>query len=190
MKPLVVMKWVLSAVFLSLFYMWFVFAYFGIGIDLGVNLIWIVVLPSVLVGVASVVAAIAVAVASRDPRRDSTSLRKVMVFSKVTAIPFFVGNFLMWSGVWAISLFSVISALFAQAVLIPVAVVLTYCVMLVTSADSIATIVLAARAKLLRPTEVAVHIILQLIFVADVVSAIVVAVTLRRRTNQSISPRV
>jgi len=185
-KPLVVMKWVLSAVFLGLFYMWFVFAYFGIGAHLGVNLVWIIVLPSALVGAASVIVAIDVAVTSRDPRCDSISLRKVMVFSKVAAIPFFVGNLLLWLGVWAVSLLTVLSALFTQAILIPLAVILTYCAMLVTSADSIATIVLAARAKLLRPSEVVIHVILQLIFIADVISAIVLAVTLRRRTRDPV----
>lgn len=130
--------------------------------------------PPVL-GAWAVVYAVAAGLAVREAvrllrLRDLDRLQRATKLVKLIGIPFFVLNFVL------LSTFVVATAFFGIGfVLAPVFVIATYLVLLPTSAYGLACLVLLQRDRAVSPTFFTVHVVLHGLFVADIVSTLLVA---------------
>lgn len=113
-------------------------------------------------------------------RGDVRSLARGAVLAKLSAIPFFVINFL---GAVLIALVSLVRGGPLVAVTVPVMVAGTFCIMLTTSVYGIAALIRLRRDRMIGHGFLWPHLVLHLLFVLDVVSSIVVAWRIRRLTR-------
>lgn len=93
-----------------------------------------------------------------------TKLRKQYKFLKLSLIPFFVINFLYW-----IILFVVVPmGIIVGIVYLPVVIILTYFVTIVTGIYGLTTIMAYKRTGYLGKEFIIIHLILQFVFVLDI----------------------
>lgn len=111
----------------------------------------------------------------RARRRDLRALAGSMVWVKAAAVPFFVLNFVFMASA---SLFSIILGVFV-VVVIALLVAVTYLLMLPTSAYGIAALVRMRRDRVVGAGYCWAMLLLHLVFVADVVASILVALRIR-----------
>ncbi|TYQ16719.1 UNVERIFIED_CONTAM: hypothetical protein Cloal_3287 [Acetivibrio alkalicellulosi] len=170
------MKWFISSLFLVTLY------FFGISIYLLADgtLVIVSMLALIFLSVVNFIFSIFYVTTSNDLYKVSNEMRKVMLFVKLMVIPFFVSNFLI------LALGTVIIALFPKTTVLtffstPILVFLTFLILLATSLFSIPAIILYGRTKELNKVEVVIHVILQLIFVFDIIDAIFLFFYLRKR---------
>lgn len=160
------LKWFLPASFLAGLYLCFYLTYMSLP-----NINWVLVIIALLVLVAisavNIIYAFRNALRPADKIKNRRSMKIIMITMKLLTIPFFVINFVFWACIMAIPFASLIAMLF-----MPVILLLTFMVLLVTSAYSVSMIILYSRAKMLSPVATVVNIILQYIYVVDVFDAI------------------
>lgn len=163
------LKWFLPAAFLAGLYLCFFLPYMSLP-----NINWVLVIIALLVLV--VISTVNIIYAFRNAlrpadkiknRRSRRSMKIIMITMKLLTIPFFVINFVFWTCIMAIPFASLIVMLF-----LPVILLLTFMVLLVTSAYSVSMIILYSRAKMFTTTATVINIILQFIYVVDVFDAI------------------
>lgn len=107
---------------------------------------------------------------------DAVGLRRSMAVLKFGLVPFFVVNF-VHLGFWMIVISGV--TLGAGWLLLPVVVVMTYLVFLPTSAPGLAYLALLARERRMSAGMVALHVVLHLTYVLDLVSTAVLLAAAR-----------
>lgn len=174
------MKWVTSSICLVFLYA------FAVTFCFWSDTPWLAIfgLLYLAMSVVNAVLAIHTAVTAPNSPQACRQMSRVMLFVKLDAIPFFIANYVLWICVFA---FSVILPLgFTLWIFIPIAVIATYIVLLTTTAFSIPTIVLLARSKQLKPFEAIVHIVLQFIFVLDVIDVVYISIALRKKKSAAV----
>lgn len=153
------------------------------------NTLVLVLLGAWLVGALAVVTVAILDALALLKRRDVGALAGSGMLVKLAGIPFFVVNFLFLAGAILGVLF--FSSMFAAGgmtaigavVVTPVLVVGTYLVMLPTSSYGIACLVLLRRDGVISSSCFATHLVMHLVFVVDVVSAVLV----RNRVSRLLS---
>lgn len=134
----------------------------------GLNL-FIIPVIMMLITCAFVVANIARAIVSTI-RSKGVSFRIIMVF-KLCLIPFYIVNFICW-GI-AMSVFHISWVVWPM---IPFIILYTYLTVVGTSAHNIAVLLILCRNKRITTKQCVIHCIFQLIFMADVIDSVYLAV--------------
>lgn len=173
------MKWFLNISFV-------VFLYISFGIySMESNLIKIlIVVLLILSGFGNIIMSIISAFHSIDINYRRNSMINRMLFFKLSVIPFFIFNFMLWTGVFG-TLMLFPGGIFVLA-LVPIIIFLTFTVLLVTSSSTISVLVYCYRAKQIDISKLIVHIVLQLIFVVDVIDSIYLYKILRKKQIDSV----
>lgn len=168
------MKWFLSILFTAALCARYAVMYFPTSIRTN-----FIMIPLIIVlGAANIVCAVRSVLPRQNNTAPHSKAKTHMFVFKLLAIPYFIiYNFL---SCLFIALFPLILPLglvnpfnIRIWILIPFQVLFAYFILLVISSYSIAAILSYRRANRLTRVETAVHIVLQLIFVADVVDAAV-----------------
>lgn len=159
------MKWLLNISFVVLLYS--SLSIYSMESKL-VSILIIVLL--ILSGLVNIVMFIISAFQSNDIKSRKNSMINRMLFLKLSAIPFFIINFMLWTGLFGM-LILFPGGIFLLA-LSPIIVLLTFTVLLVTSASSISALVYCYRARQIDTLRLIIHTILQLIFVLDIIDSI------------------
>ncbi|SDH52329.1 DUF6652 family protein [Agrococcus jejuensis] len=122
-------------------------------------------------------------------RGDVRSLARGAVLAKVSAIPFFLVNF---AGAVLIAVVALVRGGPLVAVVVPVMVAGTFCIMLTTSVYGVAALIRLRRDRAIGHGFLWPHLVLHVLFVLDVVSSIVVAMRIRRlvRAERPVDPTV
>jgi hypothetical protein len=168
------MKWFLNISFVGLLYI-----LFGIyNVESKLISILIVVLL-ILSGFGNIIMSIISAFGSIINKNSLNSMINRMLFLKLSVIPFFILNFMLWTGLFG-TLILFPGGIFLLA-LAPIIVLLTFTVLLVTSSSTISVLVYCYRAKQIDISKLIVHIVLQLIFVVDVIDSIYLYKILRKK---------
>jgi len=132
-------------------------------------------LLSVVLAVCNIVCAI-----KNDKRMASgqaAAFRSVLGF-KLALIPFFIIHFVMWL-IFALGSFN--PFMMFLWILIPIGIGYAYIALLVTSAYAITGIIALGRQGVITKRQAPLHIVLQLIFVLDVIDGIYLARLIKRR---------
>lgn len=168
------MKWILPSVQVILLYLLATVFFIDLNFHTGHYLIILGVLLFIS-GAINIAYAVKCAIKPSNKSKEREKLRAAMLFFKLLTVPFFIANFI----VFAIAAF--LPLIFVFWIFYPLVVIATYFLMLVTSSYSIAVLVLYNKSKLLSKRAFAVHVILQLVFIADVVDAIYLFFALRKK---------
>lgn len=139
----------------------------------------LIVVLLILSGIGNILMSIIFAFQSIDTKNRQNSMLNRMLFLKLSVIPFFIFNFMLWTGVFG-TLMLFPGGIFLLA-LAPIIVFLTFTVLLVTSSSTISVLVYCYRAKQIDISKLIVHIVLQLIFVVDVIDSIYLYKILRKK---------
>jgi hypothetical protein len=135
--------------------------------DIGIILLFIIT-------IALAIANIVNGILSKNKLLISHEYCKSILVFKLIMIPFFILNFLMWYMAMALVF------LFGGFLLIPIGIAFTYIILLSSSAYVISELHVWYKNKEITPTFLIIHLILQLLFVADIIDYIYVYQTLNK----------
>ena len=166
------MKWFLNISFVGLLYI-----SFNIYTQESKLISILIVVLLILSGFGNILMSIISAFQSIEAKNRPNSMLNRMLFLKLSVIPFFVINFMLWTGLFG-TFMCFPGGIFLLA-LAPIIVLLTFTVLLVTSSSTISVLVYCYRAKQIDIYKLIVHIVLQLIFVVDVIDSIYLFIKLR-----------
>ncbi|MDR3644317.1 MAG: hypothetical protein P4M02_04495 [Clostridia bacterium] len=157
------------------------------GIALGLNAqAWEIIAISLAIttlafGIVNYIVGIRSALSKTPTVRNTNELRRIMMFSKLTSVPFFIINFII-SALVSIGVSMVI------IVTLPIVLLIFTCIsfltMCFTSAYSVSTIVSSKKLGMISNAEVVIFTILQYVFIADIISSIVLFFMLKSRSKQ------
>lgn len=167
------MKWFLNILFVGILYI--SFSIYSMDSKL-IGLLIIVLL--ILSGLSNIILSIVSAFQSVDIKNMNNGMINHMLFLKLSVIPYFILNFLLWTGFFG-TLMIFPGGIFLLA-LVPIIVFLTFTVLLVTSSSAISALVYCYRAKQIDIFKLIIHIVLQLIFVVDVIDSVYLFKILRK----------
>ena len=170
------MKWFLNISFVGLLYITF-----GIYSMESKFISLLIVVLLILSGIGNILMSIITAFQSIDAKNRRNSMIYRMLFLKLSVIPFFVLNFMLWTGLFGTFILFP-GGIFLLA-LVPIIVFLTFTVLLVTSSSTISVLVFSYRSKQIDMNKLIVHIVLQLIFMVDVIDSIYLYKKLRIRKH-------
>jgi hypothetical protein len=147
----------------------------------------VVFLANVILALSNIIHAVSI---YRKKSFDRGFLRRVLIF-KLLLAPFFIINFIVWTFFTSVSVmiqlllplaFSGIVAI----MLLPIIVSITYLIFLPASVYAIAAIVANCRNGILSFAACVVHIVLQLLFVWDIIGCIVLLRTIARHRKKQL----
>ena len=159
------MRWFLNFSFVGLLYITF-----GIYSMKSKFISLLIVVLLIISGIGNILMSIITAFQSIEAKNKRNSMIYRMLFLKLSVIPFFVLNFMLWTGLFGM-LMIFPGGIFLLA-LVPFIIFLTFTVLLVTSSSTISVLVFCYRSKQIDINKLIVHIVLQLIFVVDVIDSI------------------
>ena len=138
---------------------------------------WIAIILSLVSGCFNIANAVKM---QHNPNSETEISMKTIMILKLCLLPVYAACFmtLIVFGLLALSIWFTIPALFA----IPFIIAYSYFVLFVSSSLSISRIIILGRNGTLSIWQCAIHIILQLFFMADVVDSIIVSRKERRAT--------
>ena len=102
-------------------------------------------------------------------QKDVILLRKSMILIKLASIPFFIFNFIFFVVVLFVF---VVASRGLGIILVPIPIIITYLILLVTSTYSILFIIILKRFKIISNKSAIINIIIQLIFVLDMIGVL------------------
>lgn len=126
-------------------------------------------LLSFLLGFVNIVHAVAMR-KNVNLRKKKINIPKIILVFKLCLVPFFMLNFILWS-IFALGCYSLF--MIFLWVFIPFGIAYTYILLLVTSAYSISQIIVWNQNGILTKKQCVKYIILQLLFVIDVIAYII-----------------
>lgn len=172
------MKWFLNISFVGFLYI--SFRIYSMESKL-ISILIIVLL--ILSGFGNILMSIISAFQSIDAKSKQNSMINRMLFLKLSVIPFFIFNFMLWTGFFGmLMLFP--GGIFVVA-LAPIIIFLTFTVLMVTSSSAISVLVYSYRTKQIDISKLILHSVLQLIFVVDVIDTIYLYKILRKKYSDT-----
>lgn len=176
------MRWLFGTMFIIALYLFATSLYIFSNILLIAAALLLILISSV----ANIILSVRAIIQSENPEKSENQMRKIMLFVKLMSVPFFIFNFLR--ALLTFMPFGAVMA-FGDLIFVPLAVFATYLLMIATSAFSIPVIAFYRKSKKIKTTEAAIHIILQLIFVIDVIDSIYLFIALSKKDADTLPSR-
>lgn len=156
--------------------------YIASKIEINWALVFVLLLLSVILIIANIVVGLIGLNNKRNEKQILSDIR-ISLLAKVLLIPFFISNFYMW---FLFSMaFLIVPGLQIFFTITILGIIWTYGIMLATSSYSIAALISLYRKNKIKLSTTVINVVLQLIFVLDVISYIVFYICNRKKIKEN-----